>query len=188
MKNIYFILLISLSIIVIQSCKKPPLPAIEDPIDNTGGGSGGTGEEEKPSPYVGTWKYTKIDFTEGVLAVMGNAVGTFTGSGKDIVGEVILTENPNRYTTSLKFTANIRAEFAGQSQLQEAPVGQQNSSGTWEETASGEIKLIDDNGTDLNIVSSTSNKIVFTGDFTTKIPAQFFEIDATSEVRFTLEK
>lgn len=188
MKKIYFVLLVALSVIAMQSCKKPPLPILEDPVNNTDGGNGGTEEEEKPSLYVGSWEYTKIDFTEGVLAVMGNAVGTFTGSGKNIIGEVILTENPNRYTTSLKFTADIQAQFAGQSQTQEAPVGQQNSAGTWEETAAGEIKLTDDNGRDLNIVSSSATKIVFTGDFATKIPAQFFEIDATSKVRFTLEK
>jgi len=103
------------------------------------------------------------------------------------VGEVIITENPNRYTTTLEFTAAIELEFGGQAQTQDSPVDRQTSSGTWSE-ADGEITLTDDTGKDVAVLSSSSSKVVFTGEFSTAIPLQFFSIDATSDVVFTIEK
>jgi|TARA_B110000908_G_C10135727_1_gene394367 hypothetical protein len=162
---------------------------------NTGGGNGsggGTGSgggsgEVEVSEFVGTWDYTKVDLTNGILEIMGNEIGTFTGTGSKLVGEVVITENPNNYTTSVSFTAIIDADLGGQQQEQQSDVPTQASSGTWTES-NGEITLTDDNGQDIAIVSSSSSKIVFSGEFSTQIPSQFFTLDATSDVVFTIEK
>ncbi|MFB1003741.1 MAG: hypothetical protein QMC70_06355 [Bacteroidia bacterium] len=194
MKKILLLVSLSLFIIATQSCKKPPLPAVEEEM-NTGGGNGsggGTGSgggsgEVEVSEFVGTWDYTKVDLTNGILEIMGNEIGTFTGTGSKLVGEVVITENPNNYTTSVSFTAIIDADLGGQQQEQQSDVPTQASSGTWTES-NGEITLTDDNGQDIAIVSSSSSKIVFSGEFSTQIPSQFFTLDATSDVVFTIEK
>lgn len=181
MKKIVLLLTLSLFVIATQSCKKPPLPVIEDEPTNTGTDS--TGGEEIPSEYVGKWDYTQVDLNDGVLELMGNEIGTFEGKGSDLVGEVIISEKPNRYTTTLSFTADIQV-FG---QEQSLPVDKQTSSGTWTET-DGEITLVDDSGKSIAILSSNSSKIVFTGKFTEEIAVQFGSIDATSDVVFTIEK
>jgi hypothetical protein len=190
MKKVLLLLSLSLFLIVMHSCKKPPLPVMEEEM-NTGEGNGsgggtGTGEVEV-SEFVGKWDYTKVDLTNGILEIMGNEIGTFTGTGSKLVGEVVITENPNNYTTSLSFTANIDADLGGQQQEQQSDVPTQASSGTWTES-NGEITLTDDKGQDIAIVSSSSSKIVFSGEFSTQIPSQFFTLDATSDVVFTIEK
>ena len=188
MKNIFLIIAVTLFVFGSQSCKKPPLPIIDDTTKDTTGTGGGTGGGEvKVSPYVGTWNYTKIDLKNGILNVMGNDVGTFTGKGTDIVGKVVITEKPNRYSTEVAFTANIDAVLGGQSQAQTAPVNKQTSAGTWVET-NGKITLTDDGGKPIAVLSSTSSQIIFSGSFTTQIPVQFFTIDATSDVEFTITK
>jgi len=188
MKNIFLIIAVTLFIFGSQSCKKPPLPIIDDSTKDTTGTGGGTGGGEvKVSPYVGTWNYTKIDLKNGILNVMDNDVGTFTGKGTDIVGKVVITEKPNRYSTEVAFTANIDAVLGGQSQAQTAPVNKQTSAGTWVET-NGKITLTDDGGKPIAVLSSTSSEIIFSGSFTTQIPVQFFTIDATSDVEFTINK
>ena len=188
MKNIFLIIAVTLFVFGSQSCKKPPLPIIDDTTKDTTGTGGGTGGGEvKVSPYVGTWNYTKIDLKNGILNVMGNDVGTFTGKGTDIVGKVVITEKPNRYSTEVAFTANIDAVLGGQSQAQTAPVNKQTSAGTWVETNS-KITLTDDGGKPIAVLSSTSSEIIFSGSFTTQIPVQFFTIDATSDVEFTINK
>ena len=188
MKNIFLIIAVTLFVFGSQSCKKPPLPIIDDTTKDTTGTGGGTGGGEvKVSPYVGTWNYTKIDLKNGILNVMGNDVGTFTGKGTDIVGKVVINEKPNRYSTGVAFTANIDAVLGGQSQAQTAPVNKQTSAGTWVET-NGKITLTDDGGKPIAVLSSTSSEIIFSGSFTTQIPVQFFTIDATSDVEFTINK
>jgi hypothetical protein len=188
MKNIFLIIAVTLFVFGSQSCKKPPLPIIDDTTKDTTGTGGGTGGGEvKVSPYVGTWNYTKIDLKNGILNVMDNDVGTFTGKGTDIVGKVVITEKPNRYSTEVAFTANIDAVLGGQSQAQTAPVNKQTSAGTWVET-NGKITLTDDGGKPIAVLSSTSSEIIFSGSFTTQIPVQFFTIDATSDVEFTINK
>ena len=178
----------------IQSCKKPPLPVVQE--DTTGGsgsgsGSGGGGEEEEeelPSEYVGTWSYTNIDLTNGTLSTQGQEVGTFTGKGSSITGEVVIKENPNTYSTDLTFTADVAASIFGQVQNQEIPVDKQTSSGTWTES-NGEITLTDNSGQNIGILSSTSSKIVFTGNFTEDVAiTQQFVLEANSDVEFTITK
>lgn len=192
MRNLAFIVLSIFVFSTFYSCKKPPLPVVQDDIsstDSTGNGSGGNnGEEDKVNPFVGTWKYTQIDLTNGTLLFMGQEAGTFTGKGEKISGEVILTEKPNRYTTDLTFTANIQASFAGQQQNQSIPVERVQTQGTWTEQ-NGQISLTDDNGTVIQILSSTSSEIVFAGNFTEQIEVnQFVSLDANSDVVFTITK
>ncbi|MDA8886254.1 hypothetical protein N9I68_01605 [Bacteroidia bacterium] len=184
MKKYIVIVVLGLFTFGVQSCKKPPLPVLDEPTDTSGGGSGGGVEEEvKVSPYVGTWDYSKIDLKNGTLSLMGQDIGEFIGVGRDISGKVIITEKPNRYTTDLSFTAAVTV-FG---QEQELPVDKQTSSGTWTE-ANGEISLTDDGGQPIGILSSTSSKIVFTGNFTEAIDVQFGSIEANSDVEFTITK
>ena len=89
MKNIFLIIAVTLFVFGSQSCKKPPLPIVDDTTTDT---TGTGGSEVKVSPYVGTWNYTNIDLKNGILNVMGNDVGTFTGKGSEIVGKVVITE------------------------------------------------------------------------------------------------
>ena len=158
MKNLVLLLTLGLFIVVSQSCKKPPLPVIQDTdvtTDTTG--NGGNGGETQVSPYVGTWSYTKIELKNGILSFMGSESGTFTGTGINIVGEVVISENPNVFSTELEFTADVDAEIFGQTQNQKLPVDKTTSTGTWVESH-GEITLTEDGGKKLGVISSTSTE------------------------------
>ncbi|MBT8328017.1 MAG: hypothetical protein KJP21_09870 [Bacteroidia bacterium] len=184
MKKLLVLLSLSLFVVAISSCKKPPLPIIEE-VENNGGGSGG---EDEISPFVGSWNYTKINLTNGILEFMGNEIGTFEGTGSKIVGEVIISESPNVYSTEISFTADVDAMFFGQTQPQQIPVEKTTSTGTWTESG-GNISLTDDNGNAIAVISSTSSKIVFTGNFANQLElGPNFLLDATSDVEFTIEK
>ncbi len=184
MKNTLLLLALGAVLLINESCQKPPVPTIIPAGNTTDTTTGGGGqEEEQVSPYVGSWEYDKIELTNGVLEIMGNELGDFEGAGSDIIGEVVITENPNKYTTTLSFTADISV-FG---QAQSLPVDKQTSGGTWTES-NGEITLVDDSGKSIAVVSSTSSMIVFTGEFTETIDAQFGSIDATSDVVFTIVK
>lgn len=180
MKKTLLFLALSTALLINEGCNKPPVPEVI-PIQTTD--SLGGGGQVEVSPYVGSWGYDKIELTNGVLEIMGNELGDFEGTGSDIIGEVVITENPNIYSTTLSFTADISV-FG---QAQSLPVDKQTSGGTWTES-NGEITLVDDSGKDIAVVSSTSSLIVFTGVFTENIDAQFGSIDATSDVVFTISK
>jgi hypothetical protein len=185
MKQLFAILFVALLLNVSTSCNKPPLPIMQDETDTTGNGGG---NEVKPSPFVGTWKYTKVELQNGTLGFMGNEVGTFVGNGSEIVGEVVLTENPNKYTTELTFTADINVSVFGQNQQQSIPVEKTTTSGTWTES-NGKITLTDDNGTQIDVISSSSSQIIFTGNFTQNIAAgPGLALVANSDVVFTITK
>lgn len=186
MKHLTIILFVAFLLNVSTSCNKPPLPVLQDETDTTGAGGGGN--EVKPSPFVGTWRYSKIEMQNGTLGFMGNEVGTFVGTGSNIVGEVVLTEKPNKYTTRLAFTANIDVSVFGQQQQQSLPVEETTSSGTWTE-ANGKISLTDDKGNQIDVISSNSSQIIFTGNFTQNIAAgPGFTLEANSDVVFTIVK
>ena len=191
MRKLNVILLLSLLMPIVHSCKKPPLPIIEEgknTTDTTGNNGGGNGGSVEVSPFVGEWDYTKIDLTNGVLTFRGQEAGTFTGKGSNISGNVTFSENPNRYTTDLIFRADVVAEFAGQQQNFEIPVERVQTQGTWSEN-NGKISLVDDNGNNVQIISNTNSQIVFSGNFTEQIPInQFATLDANSDVVFTIEK
>jgi len=193
MKKLVFVL--SLSVVVgTYSCRKPQVPVIEEDTNSgsgNGNGNGGEGEgegEELTSDYVGTWDYTNIDLKNGTLESMGQDFGTFTGEGTDLDGMVVITENPNIYTTEITFTADVDVDIFGQEQNQQIPVDKQTSSGTWTED-NGEITLTDDNGNKIGILSSSPSKIVFTGNFNNEVPlTPQFVLDANSDVEFTIAK
>jgi len=191
MRKLNIILLLSLLMPIVHSCKKPPLPIIEEgknTTDTTGNNGGGNGGSVEVSPFVGEWDYTKIDLTNGVLTFRGQEAGTFTGKGSNISGNVTFSENPNRYTTDLIFRADVVAEFVGQQQNFEIPVERVQTQGTWSEN-NGKISLVDDNGNNVQIISNTNSQIVFSGNFTEQIPInQSATLDANSDVVFTIEK
>jgi hypothetical protein len=186
MKKLLIIGILGLFVMVSESCKKPQIPIKKDGKENKDN-SGGK-EEDKPSAYVGTWDYTKIILSNGTLGFMGQNLGTFDGVGTKIVGEVVITEEPNVYTTEVEFTATVETTIGGQTQTQDIPVEKKTSSGTWTES-NGNISLKDDNGNTVSIISSNSSKIEFEGNFSENIIlGQGFEIDANSDVTFTIEK
>ncbi len=165
------------------SCKKPLVPTKKDKTEV------GDGNEEKPSAFVGTWDYTKIDLSDGKLTLQGQEVGSFTGNGKNIVGEVVISENPNVYSTELQFTAAVDIDLGFQTQQQDMPVEKRTSTGTWTES-NGQISLKDDNGNNVTIISSSDSKIVFSGNFTEKLNFEQlgFALDANADATFTIEK
>ena len=193
MKKITVILFLGLLTPIFHSCKKPPLPLVEEvrnSTDTTGNNNGGNnnGGGVEVSPFVGEWDYTKIDLTNGVLSFRGQQAGTFTGKGSDITGKVTFSENPNRYTTDLSFTADVIAEFTGQQLDQAIPVQRVQTQGTWLES-DGKIALVDDNENNVQIISNTNTQIVFSGNFTEQVEInQFVTLDANSDVIFTIEK
>ena len=193
MKKITVILFLGLLTPIFHSCKKPPLPLVEEvrnSTDTTGNNNGGNnnGGGVEVSPFVGEWDYTKIDLTNGVLLFRGQQAGVFTGKGSDISGKVTFSENPNRYTTDLIFKADVVADFAGQQQNFDIPVERVQTQGTWSEN-NGKISLLDDNGNDVQIISNTNTQIVFSGNFTEQVEFnQSFTLDANSDVVFTIEK
>jgi hypothetical protein len=190
MKKLVFVLSLSVLVIGTYSCRKPQIPVIEE---NANGGSGsgnagGGGGEVLLSEYIGTWDYTNIDLKNGTLESMGQDFGTFTGKGIGLDGMVVITENPNIYTTEIAFTADVDVVVFGQKQNQQIPVDKQTSSGTWTED-NGEITLTDDNGNKVGILSSSSSKIIFTGNFNSEVPVtDQFVLDANSDVEFTISK
>ncbi|MFT4876986.1 MAG: hypothetical protein ACI9AU_000043 [Bacteroidia bacterium] len=186
MKKLVFVLSLSVVVIGTYSCRKPQVPVIDEDI-NRGSGNGGGGEE-LTSDYVGTWDYTNIDLKNGTLESMGQDFGTFTGKGIGLDGIVVITENPNIYTTEITFTADVDVVVFGQEQNQQIPVDKQTSSGTWTED-NGEITLTDDNGNKIGILSSSPSKIVFTGNFNNEVPlTPQFVLDANSDLEFTITK
>ena len=193
MKKITIILFLGLLTPIFHSCKKPPLHLVEEgrnSTDTTGNNNGGNnnGGGVEVSPFVGEWDYTKIDLTNGVLSFRGQQAGTFTGKGSDITGKVTFSENPNRYTTDLSFTADVIAEFTGQQLDQAIPVQRVQTQGTWSES-DGKIALVDDNENIVQIISNTNTQIVFSGNFTEQVEInQFVTLDANSDVIFTIEK
>jgi hypothetical protein len=194
MKKISIIFFLGLLVSIVQSCKKPPLPVIEenqnsiDTSGNSGGNSGNNGGDVEVSPFIGDWDYTKIDLTNGTLSFMAQEAGTFTGEGIDINGSVSFSENPNRYTTDISFTADVAVVAGGQQQNQEIPVDRVQTQGTWTEN-NGKISLVDDDGTIIQVISNSNTQIVFSGNFTEKVEFnQFITLDANSDVIFTIEK
>ncbi len=161
------------------ACNKPSIPIPDDKED-----SGNKG----PSIYVGTWEYTMIDMSNGTLSAQGQALGTFKGSGKDMIGTVVVTENPNRFVAELEYTAALTLSIFNQSLQQEVPVEKRIITGDWSEK-NGEISLKADDGSDIEVISSTANKVVFKGEFTEKLAVgQQFNFDAVSDVQVTIEK
>ena len=191
MKKISIIFFLGLLIPTVQSCKKPPLPVIEEnqnSTDTSGNNGGNNGGNVEVSPFVGDWDYTKIDLTNGILSFMAQEAGTFTGKGLDINGSVSFSESPNRYTTDLSFTADVAVVAGGQQQNQVIPVDRVQTQGTWTEN-NGNISLVDDNGTKIQVISNTNTQIVFSGNFTEEVEFnQFITLDANSDVIFTIEK
>ncbi|MFY0644143.1 MAG: hypothetical protein JXR19_06730 [Bacteroidia bacterium] len=179
-----FVLIGLVGLIAISSCKKPPLPRPEDTENNNGTGN----NQDQPSAYVGTWDYTKIVMTNGTLGLQGQSFGTFVGTGKDIVGSVVVTENPNRFTAELEYTAALTLTIFNQEQERDMPVEKRTITGDWTES-NGQISLNADDGSNITIVSSTSNKVVFKGTFEETIAlGQQFSLDAVSDVEITIEK
>ncbi len=190
MKKFLLILGLSVFVVAMDSCKKPPLPIITD-TDSTGGGSGsggGSGGGNETSEYVGTWNYTNIDLKNGTLSFQGNDVGNFEGKGVNVSGTIVISDNPNTYSTSVSFTADVDATFFGQTQNQQIPVVPTTSTGTWTES-DGEITLNDDSGKPISVISSSSSKIIFTGNFSEQLAlGQGIGVDANSDVEFTVSK
>lgn len=185
MKNLLALISFALLLNIGTSCNKPPLPILteEDGNNNGGGGTGTT-----VSPFVGTWNYTKVDLQNGTLGFMGSNVGTFVGTGSAIVGTVVLTEKPNKFTTQLSFTADIEASVFGQVQAQSIPVDNTTSAGTWTES-NGTISLKDDAGNVIEVISSNKNQIVFSSNFSQQVAVgQGLALDANSDVVFTIAK
>lgn len=171
-------------VIAFAACKKPPIPQKKD-IEN----QGETGNENnEPSKYAGEWDYSKIEMTDGELSAQGQTLGSFEGIGKDIVGNVVVTENPNRFTAELEYTAALTLSIFGQSIPRDMPVEKRVISGDWTEV-NGQIVLDPDDGSEIEVLSSSANKVVFVGVFTEKIAlGQQFNFDAISDVEITIEK
>ena len=162
---------------LLAACQRPELPRDKD-----------TGGESGPSPYVGEWTYSSIALSNGVLKLGEQNFGSFEGEGKDIVGKVVISENPNVYSTDIAFTAAIQMTVFGQTVPSEVPVEKRTSTGTWKEV-NGKLELYDDNGNTVNVLSSSGSRIQFSGNFAEEvsIPAGF-SLQATSDVVFTLVK
>lgn len=176
LRAFYLLLVVS---IAISACKKPPVP--ETNKDNT------ENEDNTPSPYVGTWTYDKIDMQNGSLETQGQSFGTFNGSGKDMVGSVVVSEDPDVFTAELEYTAALNITIFGQTQQSDFPVEKRTVTGTWEEV-NGKLVLTADDNTPLNVISSTENKIIFTGEFSEQVTFGQFNLDALSDVEFTVVK
>ena len=168
--------------ISLHACKKPPVPKPKDFETKDGDG------KDQESPYVGTWNYTKVVMSNGTLGLQGQSFGTFVGTGKDIKGSVTVTQNPNRFTAELEYTAALTLTVFGQEQDRDMPVEKRTITGDWTES-NGEISLIADDGSDITILSSSSSKVVFKGTFEETISlSQQFSLEAISDVEITIEK
>ena len=183
MKQLSIILAI-LVIFPFGACKKPPIPKKKDIENKDGSGN----ENPETSQYVGTWQYSSIIMTDGDLSVQNQSLGSFEGTGKDIKGSVVVTENPNRFTADLEYTAALTLSIFGQSIPRDVPVEKRVITGDWTEV-NGQIVLDPDDGSDIDVLSSTGNRVVFSGIFTEQIAlGQQFNFDAVSDVEVTIQK
>lgn len=176
LRPIYLLFILGLTV---SACKKPPVP--ESNQDNT------ENEDNKPSPYIGSWSYSNIDMENGTLKTQGQSFGTFTGSGKDMVGSIEVSEDPNVFTAELEYTAALNITIFGQTQQSDFPVEKRTVTGTWEEV-NGKLVLTADDNTPLNVISSSENEIIFTGEFSEQVSFGQFNLDALSDVEFTVIK
>lgn len=177
-KLLYLVLVLS----VLASCKKPPVPIKKSDSNTEDSGT------VKVSPYVGNWSYQSITMSNGIIKVQGQNFGTFSGTGKDIVGSIKVTANPNRFHAEIAYTAALDITVFGQTQQQDFPIDNRTMEGSWTEQ-NGKIELIADDGTPITMISSSSTEIVFGGKFTQQVPVgQSFTADATSDVVFVVTK
>ncbi|MBR9861394.1 hypothetical protein GYB22_11735 [bacterium] len=178
--KLYLIAFAFLIVFASGACNKPPVPRPDsEQKDST--------PIDQPSVYLGSWEYTSIKLTNGSVLLSSNEVGTFTGTGSDIIGEVEITDDPQRYSTEVEFTADLNLVIFQQSTQQSVPVPQNTSVGDWEEKNS-KLVLMPDDESDIEIISSTEDKIVFKGNFNQKLTFGQFTFDANSDVEFTIEK
>ena len=164
-----------IALVALGACNEPPVPSDDKK------------QEEQPSPYAGTWSYTKIELDNGTLMYGQTPFGTFSGVGENIIGTVEIKENPDSFTTEVQFTAKLDINVQQQNIQQQIPVDKTSSSGTWEEK-NGEIVIKPSDGSTIEIISSTENKIVYKGNFDQQVTFGQFTLDANSDVTFTIEK
>ena len=167
------------TLLLLAACAKPPVP-IPD-------GNGNEQQQDDPAAYAGSWDYTKIIMENGSLGIQGQEFGTFEGVGKDIVGSVEVNADNMRFIAELEYTAELTLDVFGQQIPQDMPVAKRTIEGDWD-VENGEISLSADDGSDIRIISSTPNKVIFTGEFSETVGFGQFNFDAVSDVEITIEK
>jgi hypothetical protein len=168
-------------VFVLSACLKPPVPQPKDDANN------GNNNEELESVFPGTWTYHKIIMTNGTLKGAQQELGTFNGIGKDIKGSFEISEDPNTFTTTLEYTAAVNMTIFGQTQQTDMPVQERTVTGTWTES-NGELSLKADDGSTVDVKSSSASQIVFSGTFLEQMTLGQFSVDAEADVEFTLVK
>lgn len=166
--------------VLLASCLMPPVPTPKD-NDNNGG------NQNQPSIYAGEWTYTNVAFDNGSLESQGQAFGTFTGEGLELKGGLTITENPNRFTSTLAYTAQITFTIFGFQQSIPIPMEETKIEGSWTEQ-NGKIVFNADDGTEMPVVISNASTIQFTGAFEELINVGQFGLSATADLTYTLEK
>jgi len=155
----------------------PPVPLPE-----------GEDEFNDPSAYTGSWKYKAIDITNGKLSIQGQDFGTFDGFGKEIFGFFTITENPNKFRSDISYTAVLNLNLFNQTQTTDFPIDKRTMGGTWTES-NDVITFTLNDGSSMKVESSSTEQIVFTGQFMEKIAlGQQFTFDADADITYTLER
>ena len=95
---------------------------------------------------VGTWEMSGLTYRgRSTTTVGGNSTtAQFEGVGKDFTYVVQYNDNPKTYTTSGGYTVTLTSTINGSSFVQDAPVSNVISSGTWSLNGN-ELTSTDDN-------------------------------------------
>jgi hypothetical protein len=162
--------------LILAACNKPPVP--ENKNDD---------KEAEPSPYAGSWAYTDITMSNGTLMFGSSQVGTFTGTGQNISGSFEIREKPDSFQSEVSFTAVLQVNINQQNLQQNMEIPKNSLKGTWS-VQNDKISFHPSDGSQIEVISSTENKIVMKGNFTQEVQVGQYTLDAKSDVQFTIEK
>tara|TARA_R110002049_G_scaffold309014_2_gene515820 strand:+ start:665 stop:1225 length:561 start_codon:yes stop_codon:yes gene_type:complete len=120
------------------------------------------------STLVGDWEMTSLDYAGASSVSAGGSTITtqFTGVGKNFTYTIEFTDNPKRYSATGGYTVTLTSLFNGSSNVQDVPIPDASSSGTW--SLNGNTLTITDDvsgdPTTTEILSSSNNN-TFSMDF-----------------------
>ena len=171
------LLSITTMLLLLTACLMPPVPAPRGEDDDDQ-------QQQQVSTFAGEYRYTAVSFSNGSLGLQGTPFGTFTGTGTEIFGSIVLTDNPKQFSSNISYTANLSVTVFQQTQEIELPIDKRVMQGSWAENG-GVITFSPDDGSTLKLESISKDQMSFTGNFDEKLPLGQFNLDATADLTYT---
>ncbi|MFY0643886.1 MAG: hypothetical protein JXR19_05420 [Bacteroidia bacterium] len=136
-----------LSLLVISSCKEVETPNSPDPKDGL------------ESWLPGKWNLTEVSQENGIISVNGFQTSTFTSVGKNIIGSIEFTKNPDEYSSSTSYDNVMTVVILNQTTEQTIPINGTDS-GSWSVNDQDNIELVSSTQTtEYEVLESSSTRI-----------------------------